>query len=901
MSRDITIRMRLNNSDFTNKMRAAQTNLKTFNKEIQKSAAKREAINDLGTSFGKMGLVAAAGAAVAIRAFANFDQAMSSVKATGKDAANNINALRQAAIKAGADTQYSATEAAGAVENLAKAGVSAADILGGGLRGSLDLAAAGQLEVADAAQIAAIAMVQFKLRGEDLPHVADLLAAGAGKANGSVSDLGMALNQSGLIAKQTGLSIEETTGTLAAFASAGLLGSDAGTSFKTMLQSLTPSSKQAKTLIDKYNISAYDAQGNFIGMTKFAGKLHDGLKGLSKEQRNATLKTIFGSDAIRAASVLYDQGAKGIEGWTKKVDDAGYASKTAATKMDNLKGDWEQLTGSLETALIGIGEGANSPLRGLLQDVKGVVDAFGALPKPVQGATLKLLAMGAALGGSVFVASRLVTGFANVNNSLNTLAGSSDKLTKKSLMMRGGLGTAGLGLLAFSDQIGHTNKTAGNLSTVLGGAMAGAAFGPWGAAAGAAAGGLKLLADANHVAVPDIDSLTGSLDRQTGALTANSRAQVLAALNEKGKGGKPSVLAQGREVGIKPGTIVDASLGDKAALAKIRGQRDAIVRAYGEAVRNGTAADFKGPDPQEFDAILKAITGQNDAVDEATQKWKDNKAAMSGSLEMNKLSAAQMAAVGKAAKSIPKEAITKFTQPGYKGAVQNAVDIAKKYKLSPKEVRTALRALNYTKPQIDAVLRGMKNVDGKEAKAVLTAKDAASSVARAVQRAIDGIRGKTVTITTNHVSTGRNGQGGTVKGAALGLRIPAGYASGGKVPGTSPSDPMEDNVYAEGRTGRPLMVRSGEWIINEPQSKKNDRWLRAINDGLDMNKMFPGYAGGGVPGGPSGGSVGGPAEFRITSGALRIEGGEAYVTGIAVAVYGGNENHKASAGRRRTR
>jgi TP901 family phage tail tape measure protein len=81
--------------------------------------------------------------------------------------------------------------------------------------------------------------------------VADLLAAGAGKAQGSVEDMGMALKQGGLLAASTGLSIEETTGTLAAFASAGLIGSDAGTSFKTMLQSLTPVSVAAKNEMDR--------------------------------------------------------------------------------------------------------------------------------------------------------------------------------------------------------------------------------------------------------------------------------------------------------------------------------------------------------------------------------------------------------------------------------------------------------------------------------------------------------------------------------------------------------------------------------------------------------------------------------------------------------------------------
>jgi TP901 family phage tail tape measure protein len=102
------------------------------------------------------------------------------------------------------------------------------------------------LDVADAAQIAATALTQFKLEGSDIPHVADLLAAGAGKAQGSVDDLSQALNQGGLVASQAGQSIEDTTGVLAAFAAAGLIGSDAGTSLKTALIALEKPSTAAQ-------------------------------------------------------------------------------------------------------------------------------------------------------------------------------------------------------------------------------------------------------------------------------------------------------------------------------------------------------------------------------------------------------------------------------------------------------------------------------------------------------------------------------------------------------------------------------------------------------------------------------------------------------------------------------
>lgn len=405
----------------------------------------KAAYTELGTTALAFGAIAGAGVALAVKKFADFDAAMSSVQAATHESTVNMDLLREAAIDAGSETVFTAKESANAIEELAKAGVSTADILGGGLAGALDLASAGELEVADAAQIAATALTQFNLRGQDVPHVADLLAAGAGKAQGSVEDLSQALNQGGLVASQTGLNIEETTGTLAAFASAGLLGSDAGTSFKTMLQRLTPQSAEAREKMEELGISAYDAQGNFIGITKFAGVLQDALADLSPEARNAALSVIFGSDAVRAASVVYTQGARGIQDWIDKTNDTGFAAETARIKLDNLNGDVEKLGGSFDTLLIQSGSAANDSLRFLTQTATGLLDAFGALPPVFQGGVLVVGALVAGVGllGGGFLT--LVPKIAATREAMGTL-----NLTGRNLagtLGKGGAVLVGVGLV----------------------------------------------------------------------------------------------------------------------------------------------------------------------------------------------------------------------------------------------------------------------------------------------------------------------------------------------------------------------------------------------------------------------------------------------------------------------
>lgn len=401
--RSIVVRIGANVQGLVNGLKTADKAAQDWGNKtlgyVQKNSAQ---INTLANGLGLVGAGLTGLAVLAVKSFADFDAAMSSVQASTMETAGNMDLLRDAAIDAGARTVFSATEAAGAIEELAKAGVSTADILSGGLDGALDLAASGAIGVGEAAEIAATAMTQFGLGGEDVTHIADLLAAGAGKAQGGVGDLGMALKQAGLVADQTGLSIEETTAGLTAFASAGLIGSDAGTSFKSMLQRLTPQSKEAENLMKELGISAYDASGNFIGLSGFAQNLQDSLRNLTPEQRNAAMATIFGSDAVRAANVLYEQGAAGIDQWTAAVDDQGYAAEQAAIRMDNLKGDLEGLSGSFETALINMGEAANGPLRSLVQALDGIVDRFNGMSDGAQAATLwavggaGLLTLGAA-------------------------------------------------------------------------------------------------------------------------------------------------------------------------------------------------------------------------------------------------------------------------------------------------------------------------------------------------------------------------------------------------------------------------------------------------------------------------------------------------------------------------
>lgn len=397
LNRNITVRLLADTSNFT-------AGMAKVSGESQKTATTMEAAGGksklITTGIAAAGVAATALGVAAVRMAADFDASMSTVQANTGASADEMNKLRQAAIDAGADTIYSATESADAINELGKAGLSTSDILSGGLSGALNLAASDGMAVGDAAELMATTLKQFNLTGAQSSQVADALAAGAGKAVGSAHDLGLALNQAGMVSHSFGISMQETTGTLAAFANSGMIGSDAGTSLKTMLISLANPSTKAANLMKELGINAYDAQGNFIGLSGLAGVLKDKLSGLSQEQRNQALATIFGTDAIRAANVLYEQGAEGIDDWTKAVSESGFAAEQAAAKNNNLKGDLENLSGSFESLMISLGEGGQGPLRSLVQTLDTLVDAFGQLPAPVQQGIVLMTAL---VGGSVAV------------------------------------------------------------------------------------------------------------------------------------------------------------------------------------------------------------------------------------------------------------------------------------------------------------------------------------------------------------------------------------------------------------------------------------------------------------------------------------------------------------------
>ncbi|MDN4595904.1 phage tail tape measure protein [Leifsonia virtsii] len=565
--------------------KAAEATRKTGT-EAEKLAQKKEAFNQLGNAALAMGAVAAAGVAIAIKKFADWDAQMAQVQTLSHATAKEMDALRAASLNMGQAIGFSATEVADAETELVKAGVSVKDMLGGALAGALDLAAAGQLNVADATSIAASAMTQFKLQGKDVPHIADLLAAGADKALGSVQDLGQGLKYVGPVASSMGISIEQTVGRLAELAQNGILADQAGTSLRGMLSSLTSPSVIARKAMDQYGISVYDASGKFVGFNGVAEQLRTKLGGLDQQTRQTALGQIFGNEQITTATVLMQGGAKAVNQWTKAVDDQGFAAEQARGKLNSLNGDLSKLGAAFDSALIKTGSTANDALRGTVQGVTALVKAFGELPGPAQGVVLATGAIVAGvglLGGGML---KIVPMLSNFRIALDTLGTS-----MRTVGIAGGaVGLAITGLVAI----------------------------------------VAAVATAQAEAQARTDEFTTSLDQNTGAITKNTRATAAKQLHDNGS------IQAANKLGISLKTITDASLGNAKAVEEL----NAKYREY-EAIRSAqkgklspqlqeegvawvTLRQGVGDTSESLKNAQRDIKNTNDALGESTDAAKDN-------------------------------------------------------------------------------------------------------------------------------------------------------------------------------------------------------------------------------------------------------------------------------------
>ncbi|AID58832.1 tape measure protein [Mycobacterium phage Gaia] len=310
----------------------------------------------------------------------DFEKTLNTLSGVTGAGADVMQRFRDTAKALGNDVELSntsAADAASAMTELAKAGFSVDDSISAA-KGTLQLAAAAQIDAASAAEIQANAILAFGLNADYAGKAADVLSNAANASSAEITDVAAALQQGGAVSRAFGVSMEDTSAAIGLLANNGIKGSDAGTLLKSALLALTDQSNPAQGAIETLGLTVYDAQGQFVGLQSLFGQLQQASKSLTPEMYQAATTTLFGSDAARLASVAAKDGAQGFDTMRTAIEKQGAAADLAAAQNQGWPGVIERVKNAAETLSISLFETSN-PLQALGDGVAKVLDKINSV------------------------------------------------------------------------------------------------------------------------------------------------------------------------------------------------------------------------------------------------------------------------------------------------------------------------------------------------------------------------------------------------------------------------------------------------------------------------------------------------------------------------------------------
>lgn len=407
--------------------------------------------------------VLAAGVAAA-KVGMDFDSGMSRVKAISGATGEEFTKLHDQALKLGGDTAFSAKQAAEGMENLASAGFNTNEIMKA-MPGMLDLAASSGEDLATSADIAASTLNGFGLAADQAGHVADVLAKNASATNAAVKDTGEAMKYIAPVAQEAGWSLESVTAAIGEMANNGIKGSTSGTTLRSMFTSLVKPSDEAAKAMETMGFKAYDSNNKMKSLSELISDLSKSTANMTDEQKENTIATLFGQEAMSGILTLIKQGSSGLDTLTDSYKNAdGAASDMAKTMQDNSKASIEQMFGSLETAAIKIEEDFAPTIIKIAKEVGDLADKFAELSPEQQEFYVKM-ALGVAaaspllktiggistgIGGIIKIGGGLASMFSTTAVAEGTLSEGGGVLTG----VLGGLGVAASSVIAVLAALG---------------------------------------------------------------------------------------------------------------------------------------------------------------------------------------------------------------------------------------------------------------------------------------------------------------------------------------------------------------------------------------------------------------------------------------------------------------
>lgn len=412
--------LELDSSKFQKGFKSAYNDLKVFG---DKSATAEQKFKGLSSAFATVGstmsrsvtLPLAGVGAAALKAGTDFESAMSQVAATMGTTTDKIQNLSKFAQHMGATTAFSATQAAEGLNVLAQSGLTAEEQMQA-LPEVLNLAAAGNLSLADSSTYVVGTLKGFGKGMGEAKRVTDLVAKGATMANTDVRGLGTALSSSSATAKSYGQNMDSVTLSLLRLAEQNVTGEEAATALNRAMMDLYTPTSTAKKALDELGVSVYDAQGNARDFNDVVDELNGKLSGMSEEQRNAYKNTIFTTYGLQAFNKMTVSSTEKVNDFKEGLKNANdSALKQSQTQLNNLNGDMTLFRSELEGAGIVISDVLTPNIRILVQWLTVLVKKFNELSEEQQNFIVNVGLVIVAIGPVLLIISKIIM---MVNNAV---------------------------------------------------------------------------------------------------------------------------------------------------------------------------------------------------------------------------------------------------------------------------------------------------------------------------------------------------------------------------------------------------------------------------------------------------------------------------------------------------
>lgn len=408
---------------------------------MQKIAATGEKLKSAGNSISEAGkklmpITAAVGGlgTAAVTTAANFESSMSQVQATRgitKDAmskvdgqtVNTMSTLSELAKKMGAETAFSASECAEALNYLALAGYDTQQMCDT-LPTVLNLAAAGGIDLASASDMVTDAMSALGMGVDEAETMVDQMAKTASTTNTSVAQLGEGILTIGATAKSVKGGTAELNTELGILANNGIKGAEGGTHLRNVILSLQNPTDKAAASMEKLGVDVYDSEGNMRSLNDILGDLNKSMDGMTSAEKSNIISTIFNkTDLASVNALLANTGSTWDDLQQSIIDSGGAAQQMADTQLDNLQGQLTILKSALEGLAISFGELLMPVIKQIVGWVQTFVDWLNGMDEGTKKVIVTVALLAAALGPVLIVVGKVISAVGTIMTVVPKIAG----------------------------------------------------------------------------------------------------------------------------------------------------------------------------------------------------------------------------------------------------------------------------------------------------------------------------------------------------------------------------------------------------------------------------------------------------------------------------------------------